>query len=91
MLFEIMNLRLTAEKLDIERIAEDNSYIYLYFSQKADFSKANITKLTNDYSKVIEFITGKYYAFKLKKDTTDINTVECLKEFLPRLGFYLRT
>jgi transcription-repair coupling factor (superfamily II helicase) len=91
MLFEITNLRLIAKKLDIERIAEDSRYIYLYFFQKADFSKVDITKLTNDYSKVIELITGKYYAFKLKKDMIDINSVEYLKEFLPRLGFYIRT
>jgi len=86
MLFEITNLRLTAEKLDIERITEDNSYIYLYFSQKAD-----ITKLTNDYSKGIEFTAGKHYEFKLKKSMIDTNTVEYLKEFLSRLGFYIQT
>ncbi|GMO54565.1 MAG: hypothetical protein Ta2C_07980 [Candidatus Endomicrobiellum trichonymphae] len=91
MLFEITNLRLTAEKLDIERIAEDNNYIYLYFSRKADFSKADITKLTNDYSRIIEFITGKYYAFKLKKDMIDTNTVEYLEKFLSCLVFYIRT
>jgi transcription-repair coupling factor (superfamily II helicase) len=91
MLFEIINLRLIAKKLDIERIAEDNSYIYLYFLQKVDFSKVDITKLTNDYSKVMELITGKYYAFKLKKDMIDTNTAEYLKEFLSRLRFYIRT
>jgi transcription-repair coupling factor (superfamily II helicase) len=86
MLFEITNLRLTAEKLDIERITEDNSYIYLYFSQKAD-----IAKLTNYYSKGMEFTAGKHYGFKLKKGIIDTNTVEYLKEFLSRLRFYIQT
>jgi transcription-repair coupling factor (superfamily II helicase) len=90
-LLEIMNLRLTAKKLDIERISEDNIYIYLYFSQKADFSKMDIIELTNDYPKTIEFIMGKYYAFKLKKNMIDTNTLEYLKKFLSRLGFYIRT
>jgi transcription-repair coupling factor (superfamily II helicase) len=90
MLFEITNLRLAAEKLDIERISEDSNYIYLYFSQEADFSKMDITKLINNYSKIIEFITGKYYAFKLKKDMIDTNTIEYLKKFLSCLGFYVR-
>jgi transcription-repair coupling factor (superfamily II helicase) len=91
MLFEITNLRLIAEKLDIERIVEDNNYICLYFSQEADFSKVDITKLTNDYSKTIEFIMGKCYAFKLKKDDIDANTIEYLQKFLSRLRFYMRT
>jgi transcription-repair coupling factor (superfamily II helicase) len=91
MLFEITNLRLAAEKLDIERIAEDNNYIYLYFSQEVNFSKVDITKLVNDYSKTIELITGKYYAFKLKKDMISTNVLEYLKEFLSRLGFCMRT
>jgi transcription-repair coupling factor (superfamily II helicase) len=91
MLFEITNLRLVAEKLDIERIAEDNNYIYLHFSQEADFSKVDIIKLANNYPKIIEFITSKYYAFKLKKDMIDTNTVEYLKKFLCHLGFYMQT
>ncbi|MDR0800153.1 MAG: transcription-repair coupling factor [Endomicrobium sp.] len=90
MLFEIMDLRIAAEKLNIERIAEDNSYIYVYFSQKADFSKADITKLINDYSKTIEFTADKYYALKLKKDMTIANSLEYLKKFLSRVGFYIR-
>jgi transcription-repair coupling factor (superfamily II helicase) len=89
MLFEITDLRLSAEKLDIERISEDNDYIYLYFSQKANFSQTDITKLINDYSKIIEFIAGKYYAFKLKKNMIDANTVKYLKRFLSCLGFYV--
>jgi transcription-repair coupling factor (superfamily II helicase) len=90
MLFEITNLRLTAEKFGIEKIAEDNSYIYLYFLQKVDFSKTNITKLINDYSKVIEFISGKYYAFKLKKSMINEGTVKYLTQFLERLDFYMQ-
>jgi transcription-repair coupling factor (superfamily II helicase) len=91
MLFEIANLRLAAEKLGIERIAEDNNYICLYFSQDADFSKFDITKLTNDYSKTIEFVMGRYYVIKLKKDKIDIDAVKYLKKFLSRLRFYTRT
>ena len=66
-LFDITELRLEAQKLDIERISEDNDYIYLYFSQNKDFSNADITKLIADYQKMIEFIMGKGYAFKLKR------------------------
>ncbi|MDR3274476.1 MAG: transcription-repair coupling factor [Endomicrobium sp.] len=89
MLFKITSLKITAEKLYIERISEDNYYIYLYFSKKADFSKVNITKLIDDYSNVIEFIPGQYYAFKLKKNIIDASSVEYLKQFLVRFGFYL--
>jgi transcription-repair coupling factor (superfamily II helicase) len=91
MLFEITNLKLIAEKLYIKRIAEDTSYIYIYFSQKADFSKVDIAKLTNDFSKVIEFIAGKCYAFKFKKDMINIDTVKYLREFLHHIEFYIRT
>jgi transcription-repair coupling factor (superfamily II helicase) len=89
MLFEITNLRLIAEKLRIERIAEDRNYIYLYFSQKEDFPGLDITKFIGDYLQTIEFISGKYYAFKLKKNMLDTNTVEYLKKFLSRLDFYI--
>jgi transcription-repair coupling factor (superfamily II helicase) len=89
MLFEITDLRLTAEKLNIERISEDNDYIFLYFSQGADFSKSDITRLINDYSKTIEFVPGKRYAFKLKKTEINENSVEYLKKFLIRLNFYI--
>ncbi|MDR1926422.1 MAG: transcription-repair coupling factor [Endomicrobium sp.] len=89
MLFEITNLRLIAEKLRIERIAEDRNYIYLYFSQKADFSELDITKFIGDYLQIIEFIPGEYYAFKLKKNMLDTNTIEYLKKFLSRLDFYV--
>ncbi|MDR3253788.1 MAG: hypothetical protein LBT07_02340, partial [Endomicrobium sp.] len=89
MLFKITSLKIIAEKLYIERISEDNHYIYLYFSKKADFSKVNITKLIDDYSNVIEFMSGQYYAFKLKKNIIDTSSVEYLKQFLVRFGFYL--
>jgi transcription-repair coupling factor (superfamily II helicase) len=88
-LFEITDLRLTAKKLNIERISEDNDYIFLYFSKNADFSKSDITRLVSDYSSTIEFISGKYYAFKLKKLEINENSIEYLKKFLSRLGFYM--
>jgi transcription-repair coupling factor (superfamily II helicase) len=89
MLFEITDLRFAAKKLNIERISEDNDYIFLYFSQNADFSQSDITRLVSDYSGIIEFISGKCYAFKLKKLDINENSVEYLKKFLARLGFYM--
>jgi len=102
-LFEITKLRLEAEKLHIERIAEDNNYIYVYFSQTADFSKADIPKLITDYAKMIEFISGRdnvsrgnapgntsSYAFKLRKSGITGETPEFVRAFLGKLGFYLK-
>lgn len=89
-LFEITELRLSAEKLNIERISEDNKYIYMYFSQDADFSNADIPKLISDYANMIEFIMGKHYAFKLKKSEINSTAAGFTKEFLQKLGFYLK-
>jgi len=89
-LFEITVLRLEAEKLKIERVSEDNNYIYVYFSQNADFSKADIPKLIGDYADMIEFIAGKHYAFKLKKNTISISSVEFARHFLKKLELYFK-
>lgn len=89
-LFDITELRIEAEKLNIERVSEDNNYIYLYFSQSADFSKADIPKLISDYSKMIEFIMGKSYAFKLKKKEISEGNINFVRNFLAKLGFYLK-
>ncbi|MCA6071244.1 MAG: transcription-repair coupling factor [Endomicrobium sp.] len=88
-LFEITKLRLKSKKLNIERISEDNNYIYLYFSKNADFSQSGIVKLVADYSQIIEFIAGKYCAFKLKKIMINKDTISYLQQFLSRLGFYI--
>ncbi len=89
-LFDITELRLEAQKLDIERISEDNDYIYLYFSQNKDFSNADITKLIADYQKMIEFIMGKGYAFKLKKKEINEETISFIRSFLKKLVLYLK-
>ena len=99
MLFEIAQLRLKAQKLNIERISEDNNYIYMYFARNADFSKADIPLFVKNYSKEIEFISGKGYAFKLKKhilgksEGSEINvrSPEYIKEFLSKLGGYFKS
>ena len=89
-LFEITVLRIEAEKLKIERISEDSNYIYVYFSTVADFSKADIGKLINDYSEMIEFLTGKSYAFKLKKGFIGTPAADFCRDFLKKLEFYLK-
>jgi transcription-repair coupling factor (superfamily II helicase) len=89
MLFKVIDLKLYAEKVNIERIAEDRDYIYIYILQRTDFSDANIIKFIADYSIIIEFIAGKYYAFRLKKNMIDADIVEYLKQFLLRLRFYM--
>lgn len=99
MLFEITALRLKAQELNIERISEDNNYIYMYFSRNADFSKADIPLFIKNYSKEVEFISGKGYAFKLKKhalskaEGSEIKAVspEYIKEFLSKLGSYFKS
>ncbi|MDR3185943.1 MAG: hypothetical protein LBU04_03950, partial [Christensenellaceae bacterium] len=82
MLLNITNLRLLAQKIGIERISEDIKYLYIYFFKTLDFSNLDITRLINDYSNKIEFVSGKHYAFKLIKDTYNVNIVEYIKNFL---------
>ncbi|MDR3112858.1 MAG: transcription-repair coupling factor [Endomicrobium sp.] len=89
-LFEIALLRIKAQKLKIERVAEDNQYVYMYFSSSADFSKADISKLINDYEGIIEFISAKSYAFKLKK-TQIQDSGAYVAAFMDKLGFYFKT
>ncbi|MDR1695991.1 MAG: transcription-repair coupling factor [Endomicrobium sp.] len=89
-LFEITALRLKAREFDIERISEDNNYIYVYFSNEADFSSADIPMLIKNYSKEIEFINGKGYAFKLKKYEISVPALEYIKALLAKLGNYFK-
>jgi transcription-repair coupling factor (superfamily II helicase) len=88
-LFEIVSLRLIAEKLNIERIFEDRNYIYLYFSKNLDFLKLNVTQFMTDYLQIVEFISDKQYAFKLKKNMIYTDTIRYLNFFLCRLNFYI--
>lgn len=87
-LFEITKLRIKAENLKVERISEDSKYIYVFFSKNADFSKADISQLITDYSKMIEFIMGKHYAFKLNKVEINEKTIDFLNSFLQKLPKY---
>jgi transcription-repair coupling factor (superfamily II helicase) len=100
-LFEVVDLRLSAQKLSLERISEDAKFIYFHFCDKADFSNADIPKLIKDYAQSIEFIHSKTTGFKLKKDLLThpnpepetivlTQTLPFLKEFLKQLKFYLK-
>jgi len=89
-LFEITYLRVKAQKLKLERVSEDVQYIYMYFSTYADFSKADIPKLISDYEDIIEFISGKSYAFKLRKNQETGASLEYISAFMEKLNFYLK-
>jgi len=89
-LFEITYLRVKAQKLKLERVSEDGQYIYMYFSDSADFSKSDIPKLINDYAEIIEFIRGKGYAFKLRKSQETGESAEYINVFMDKLNFYLK-
>ena len=88
MLFRITALRIEAENLNIERISEDSQYIYVYFAKEADFSKADISALIKDFLGMIEFLSGRHYAFKLKKSKIERESVEFLKDFIRKLRLY---
>jgi transcription-repair coupling factor (superfamily II helicase) len=88
MLFEIAHLRLSAKKNRIEKITENGSHIWLYFSQEADLSGVDVSRLIGDYSKIVEFLPGKRYAIGLKKEIINASAVEYLKEFLSGIEFY---
>jgi transcription-repair coupling factor (superfamily II helicase) len=90
MLFEAAKLRITAEKFNIETISEDDNYIYLYFCQECDFSRLDISKFISDYSDVVEFMSGRQHSFKLKKNKISENSIDYIKRFIARLGFYMR-
>ncbi|MDR1087149.1 MAG: transcription-repair coupling factor [Endomicrobium sp.] len=90
LLFEAAKLKLAAQKFNIETISEDDSYIYLYFYQDSDFSNIDIPKFVSDYSYVLEFISNRHYAFKLKKNKISESSIEYVKSFIARIGFYMR-
>jgi transcription-repair coupling factor (superfamily II helicase) len=90
MLFEVAKLRIAAEVFNIETISEDNNYIYLYFYKERDFSRVNIAKFTADYSDIVEFISGKHYAFKLKKSKIIENSMDYVAKFLSQLSLYIK-
>jgi transcription-repair coupling factor (superfamily II helicase) len=90
MLFEVVKLRIAAEKFNIETISEDDNYIYLYFCQEGDFSRLDISKFISDYSDVVEFMSGRHHFFKLKKNKISENSIDYIKKFIIRLGFYMR-
>jgi transcription-repair coupling factor (superfamily II helicase) len=89
-LFEAAKLRIAAEKFNIETISEDDNYIYLYFCQEGDFSRLDISKFISDYSDVVEFMSGRRYSFKLNKNKISENSIDYIKRFIARLGFYMR-
>jgi transcription-repair coupling factor (superfamily II helicase) len=90
MLFEVASLRITAETFNIETISEDNNYIYLYFYKEGNFSRINIAKFIADYLDIVEFISGKHYAFKLKKSKILESSMNYLTKFLPKLHLYIK-
>jgi len=89
-LFKAAKLRIAAEKFNVEIISEDDNYIYLYFYQEGDFSKIDVSKFISDYSDVVEFVSGRRYAFKLKKSKISESSIDYATKFLARFGFYMR-
>jgi transcription-repair coupling factor (superfamily II helicase) len=89
-LFEIMALRIKAAALNVERIFEDDRHLYFYFSAQADFSKADIARLIKDYGDIIEFMSPKTHAFKLKKSGIGMESVSFLEDFLEKASFYFK-
>jgi transcription-repair coupling factor (superfamily II helicase) len=89
MLFEVARLRIAAETFNIETISEDNNYIYLYFHQEGDFSKIDLQKFISNYSDLVEFISGRHCAFKLKKSKITESSIEYVAKFLSRLDLYM--
>jgi len=90
MLFEISVLRIEAEKLNIERISEDDTYIYVFFAKEADFSTADLGQFIKNHSKIIEFLSGKSYGFKLKKSKIQEEALPFIKSFLDTIGLYFK-
>ncbi|MDR2437421.1 MAG: transcription-repair coupling factor [Endomicrobium sp.] len=90
MLFKVASLRISAETFNIETISEDNNYIYLYFYKEGDFSRVNIAKFIADYLDIVEFISGKHYAFKLKKSKITESSMDYLAKFLSKLHLYMK-
>ncbi|AKL98583.1 transcription-repair coupling factor [Endomicrobium proavitum] len=88
MLFQIAALRIEAVKLNIDRISEDSKYIYVYFCADADFSKADVAALIKNFSGMIEFLSGRHYAFKLNKSEIKRESADFLKDFLRKLKVY---
>ena len=89
-LFEISALRLEAEKLNIERISEDEKFIYMFFATDADFSTADLALFVKNHSKIIEFLSGKSYGFKVKKTEIQRESLQFIGSFLNTIGLYFK-
>jgi transcription-repair coupling factor (superfamily II helicase) len=83
-LFEIARLRLTANKLGISLISEDENYLYVHFDSGADFKNFDVMKFVKAFPNA-EFLNARY-AFKLKKGATP--PMPYLKNFLAELPKY---
>jgi transcription-repair coupling factor (superfamily II helicase) len=72
-LFDVVFLRLEAQRFGLESISEAKNYMYFYFSRQADFSNEAVSGLIKRFDKAIEFMQDKYYGFKINKDLLATN------------------
>jgi transcription-repair coupling factor (superfamily II helicase) len=87
LLFEIAQIKLQAEKLNIESLDESDTHIAAHFYRDADFSKFDIQKLIKSAENSIEFMQGRNFGFKLKKPVSDgkFNILDFVKEALAQI------
>ncbi|MDR0485355.1 MAG: transcription-repair coupling factor, partial [Elusimicrobiota bacterium] len=84
LLFEIAQIKLQAEKLNIESLDESETHIAVRFYKDADFSKFDFQKLIKSAISSIEFMQGRDFGFRLKKPLSDgkSNIFDFVKEAL---------
>lgn len=89
-LFRIVEVKITAKDVFVERVSEDKKYLYVYFKKNTDFGKINTMQFIRDYEDIIEFIRNDNFSFKILKDKIfDNNYIKYLAEFFTQFKSYM--
>ena len=90
-LFQVTELRITAERLRVSRVAEDDGSIVLCFPENADVPPEVVLRLARDYENRIEFLHGEIPGIRFRKQHMPQGWYTFLKEFFSHFGGLLES